>query len=392
LNTSPPFFAPRLSPHLALQPLIIHNENPIYTRHVDQKRYELTDHLGNVRSVVSDMLLADYNLPLNTDPTNLRAKVVSRSDYYPFGSLLPGRNYSSGSYRFGFNGKENDNEVHDAPGTFQDYGMRAYDTRVGRFFSVDPLAAKYPWYTPYQFAGNQPIWAVDLDGAEELIIIRWFDNAGGYQGETALRVPLANREASKRGNGDSQIMDMNISQRPTVSGILNGPNRNTLYAMLQDGSGQYQGNYRAQFSPLDAIKNRKVIANEADPGIADYQDYSPLPRDLNFNFDDSDPTKVSSEQIQLFNSWLDIEPDRKVDVVGYASQEYDPKLTPEQGLEYNMNLSLKRAQEAADYLTANGIPADRIRSVIGAGPTTQFGPNLDDNRRVQLVFTYEQQP
>ena len=33
--------------------------------------------------------------------------------------------------------------------------------------SVDPLTGKYPWYTPYQFAGNKPMWKVDLDGAEE---------------------------------------------------------------------------------------------------------------------------------------------------------------------------------------------------------------------------------
>ena len=33
--------------------------------------------------------------------------------------------------------------------------------------SVDPLTKSYPWYTPYQFAGNLPIWAVDLDGLEE---------------------------------------------------------------------------------------------------------------------------------------------------------------------------------------------------------------------------------
>lgn len=32
---------------------------------------------------------------------------------------------------------------------------------------MDPLTASYPWYTPYQFAGNKPIWAVDLDGLEE---------------------------------------------------------------------------------------------------------------------------------------------------------------------------------------------------------------------------------
>jgi RHS repeat-associated protein len=49
----------------------------------------------------------------------------------------------------------------------QDYGMRIYDTRLGKFLSVDPLTTGYPWYTPYQFAGNKPIWAVDLDGLEE---------------------------------------------------------------------------------------------------------------------------------------------------------------------------------------------------------------------------------
>jgi len=39
--------------------------------------------------------------------------------------------------------------------------------RVGKFLSVDPLTASYPWYTPYQFAGNKPIEAIDLDGLEE---------------------------------------------------------------------------------------------------------------------------------------------------------------------------------------------------------------------------------
>jgi hypothetical protein len=52
-------------------------------------------------------------------------------------------------------------------GNQQDYGMRVYDPRIGKFLSVDPLTEKYPWYTPYQFAGNKPIWATDLDGAEE---------------------------------------------------------------------------------------------------------------------------------------------------------------------------------------------------------------------------------
>jgi hypothetical protein len=46
-------------------------------------------------------------------------------------------------------------------------GDGGYDTRTGRFWSVDPLTLKYPWYTPYQFAGNSPIVNLDKDGEEE---------------------------------------------------------------------------------------------------------------------------------------------------------------------------------------------------------------------------------
>lgn len=42
-----------------------------------------------------------------------------------------------------------------------------HDPRIGRFFAVDPLAPKYPWYTPYQFSGNKVIDHVELEGLEE---------------------------------------------------------------------------------------------------------------------------------------------------------------------------------------------------------------------------------
>ncbi|WP_121356806.1 RHS repeat-associated core domain-containing protein [Flavisolibacter nicotianae] len=74
--------------------------------------------------------------------------------------------YADGGYRYGFNGKENDLEI-SGDGNQYDYGFRIYNPRLGRFLSVDPLFKSYPWYTPYQFAGNKPIIAVDLDGLEE---------------------------------------------------------------------------------------------------------------------------------------------------------------------------------------------------------------------------------
>lgn len=44
--------------------------------------------------------------------------------------------------------------------------LAADNTAQSRFFSIDPLTAKFPYYSPYQFAGNTPIWASDLDGLE----------------------------------------------------------------------------------------------------------------------------------------------------------------------------------------------------------------------------------
>jgi len=80
--------------------------------------------------------------------------------------MMPERKYSlSNSYRYGFNGKENDSEVK-GEGNWLDYGMRVEDPRLMRFFSVDPLTRKYPMLTPYQFSSNSPIANIDLDGLE----------------------------------------------------------------------------------------------------------------------------------------------------------------------------------------------------------------------------------
>jgi RHS repeat-associated protein len=103
----------------------------------------------------------------NGDIAYYEADVVTANDYYPFGMLMPGRAYSAtGAYRYGFNGKENDNEVKGEGGQ-QDYGMRIYDPRLGRFLSVDPLKAEFPWNSPYAFAEGDPILNIDLDGGEK---------------------------------------------------------------------------------------------------------------------------------------------------------------------------------------------------------------------------------
>jgi len=80
---------------------------------------------------------------------------------------LPGLTQQAQDYRYGFNGKENDREW-GAGGLTQDYGFRLYNPALAKFLSVDPLGSEYPYYTPYQFAGNTPIKFIDLDGLEPM--------------------------------------------------------------------------------------------------------------------------------------------------------------------------------------------------------------------------------
>jgi RHS repeat-associated protein len=145
------------------------------------KLFELSNHLGNVLATVSDkkfgVTSGGSSLIDHYEP-----QIVSAQDYYPFGMLQPGRSYNAGGYRYGFNGKENDNEVKGV-GQQQDYGFRIYDPRIGKFLSVDPLTKDYSELTPYQFASNRPIDGVDLDGGEWMPITEWLANkakANGY--------------------------------------------------------------------------------------------------------------------------------------------------------------------------------------------------------------------
>ena len=79
--------------------------------------------------------------------------------------LVPQRNYSSPSYRYGFQGQEKDDEVKGS-GNSLNYKFRMHDPRVGRFLSIDPLAKNYPWNSSYAFSENRVIDGMDLEGLE----------------------------------------------------------------------------------------------------------------------------------------------------------------------------------------------------------------------------------
>jgi RHS repeat-associated protein len=117
--------------------------------------YFLKDHLGSIRASVQD---------------TATATVVGYDDYDPWGYILTGRSMiasgwgsQAGIIKNKFTGKEWDDEF----GVNWNYfGARYYDPLIGRWMVVDPLAAKHPDFTPYNYVLNNPLRLIDPDGKQ----------------------------------------------------------------------------------------------------------------------------------------------------------------------------------------------------------------------------------
>jgi len=84
----------------------------------------------------------------------------SHADYYPFGSLMPGRNSSPTKYRHGYQGQFA--EQNNVTG-YNDFILRNYNSQTGRWFAPDPYKQHF---SPYVGMGNNPVNGTDPDGGK----------------------------------------------------------------------------------------------------------------------------------------------------------------------------------------------------------------------------------
>ena len=141
------------------------------------------------------------------------ADIISYEEYHPFGttSYRSRRSETEVSLkRYRYCGKERDEET----GLYY-YGMRYYAAWLCRFVSVDSLQFEYPYYTPYQYAGNKPITYIDLDGAEEMkperMKLPWAFSSGKYE---QTNTPSKSEETeSKAEMGTVYLIDLQKGEK-----------------------------------------------------------------------------------------------------------------------------------------------------------------------------------
>ncbi len=90
--------------------------------------------------------------------------VISAQDYDAWGYPLENRSYQSTNTLYKFTSKERDNET-----SYDYFGARYYDSRIGRWGGVEPLLDKYVGATPYCYSLNNPIFLFDANGLEVFV-------------------------------------------------------------------------------------------------------------------------------------------------------------------------------------------------------------------------------
>jgi len=120
-----------------------------FNKENQEYRYELADHLGNVR--------VTFKEGINPGTVEL----IDLKDYYPFGSPMPGKSIvPSNEYTFSYQGQELDKET-----GFVNFALRQYDPRLGKWLSPDPY---FQHHSPYLAMSNNPVSFIDPDGGESV--------------------------------------------------------------------------------------------------------------------------------------------------------------------------------------------------------------------------------
>ncbi len=206
-----------------LEELNIYGNKRLGTLKNGERLYEIKDHLGSVRAIVSD--------------NNV---IKSASDYYPYGMIA--NSYHPTESKYGFSGKERQDELNSND---YDFGARFYSSLTGRWMSIDRQVANYPSVSPFVFALNKPIVATDPDG-EVVIFINGFHPTSAESG-----TPKYWRNSKTGQNWDEDAMN--------VIGDHN--------ALYKDGSmGAFLGTHFATNTNTD-MNNRIQAGREA--GAAD---------------------------------------------------------------------------------------------------------------------------
>lgn len=102
------------------------------------------------------------------------------------------------------------------------FGARYYDSDLGRWTGVDPLADKFPGYSPYNYVLNNPLKIVDPNGMDTL----YFNNQGNYLSDQTKKGD--GDHVGFYTDGDGNLVSFNFNDQSDAASILSSTTGNHI--------------------------------------------------------------------------------------------------------------------------------------------------------------------
>lgn len=107
----------------------------------------------------------EYNVAtyINSWPWLLKPSLIQKKGILKTIQMSKDEAATFNGYRYGFNGLERDDEWNGTGNTY-DFGVRIYDSRLGRWLARDPLEIEFLSISTYVYVTNRPIIMADPTG------------------------------------------------------------------------------------------------------------------------------------------------------------------------------------------------------------------------------------
>ncbi|NLB67668.1 MAG: RHS repeat-associated core domain-containing protein [Bacteroidales bacterium] len=319
-------------------------------------QFNITDHLGNVRSVV-----------------NSGGAVLQSTDYYPFGLAFADNNVATNRYLF--NGKELENYTLGTTylGTL-DYGARHYDPRIARWTVPDPMAEKYYGISGYVYCAGNPVMLVDPVGRFPVLLVPLIKGAVGAIADAAAQVTVSMVNGQSFGQAMSSIDYTSVgasfvTAAIAMPGMSTAAKVATVAVVATDAA--IDVNAKGEIQTIGGvIGENKSITNAAIDAVSSVV-----------------PGKVVDNVTSGFNKA--VSSDLGSSAAATLTKETKSSMKQAQAM-VNSTAVQTGANAVADYM--GGMIGGQANEAIGTGSTTRISTPLKDSLVQQNDATRVQRP